>query len=117
MAVEGTGRVEGVGGEGGGRVADVDVIFTPLDHEEDDKRGTGGLSGHSVLANRLIGERRSTNDSLQGRVIRFRHVPTRCVREVVRDTGGGHCRGSVLSLVGLDERRGLENCDAFLGAG
>ena len=82
MVVERTARIESVSGEGGGRVADVDVVFISLDHEEDDKRGACGLSGYSVLANCLIGERCSTNDTLQSRVIRHRHGPSRRVREM-----------------------------------
>ena len=98
MVVERTTGVERVSGEGGGRVADVDMVLISLDHEEDDKRGSCGLSGHSVLANCLIGERCSTNDTLQGSVIRHRHSPSRRVREMVRSTGGGHSWGSVLSF-------------------
>ena len=98
MAVEGTARVECVSGEGGGRVANVDMVFISLDHKEDDERGACGLSGYSVLANCLIGERRSTNDTLQGCVIRHRHGPSRCVREMVRNIGGGHSWGLVLSF-------------------
>ena len=98
VVVERTASVERVSGEGGGRVADVDMVLISLDHEEDDKRGSCRLSGYSVLANCNIGERCSTNDTLQSRVIRHRHGPSRRVRKMVRNTSGGHSWGSVLRV-------------------
>ena len=90
-------------------MANVNVVFISLDHKEDDERGACGLSGYRVLASCLIGGRSPTNDTLQGHVIRHRLTsPSRCVREVVRNTGGVHSWGSVLSSWSvLNERWGL----------
>ena len=111
VIVEWAGRVKQIRREGSGRMAnDVNVVFISLDHKEDNERGAGGLSGYCVLANCLIGGRCPTNDTLQGRVVRHGHSPSRCIREVVRNTSGGHSWGSVLSFGSvLNKRRGLEN--------
>ena len=84
--------IEQVSRKGSGRMANVDVplVFISLYHEEDDERRAGGLSGYIVLANCLIGGRCPTNNTLQGRVIGYGHSPMRRIREVVRDTCGGH---------------------------
>ena len=50
VIVEWAGRVEQIRREGSGRMANVNVVFISLDHEENDERGAGGLSGYCVLA-------------------------------------------------------------------
>ena len=90
VIVEWAGRVEQIRREGSGRMANMDVVFISLDHKEDDERGAGGLSGYCVLANCLIGGCCPTNDTLKGHIIWYGQSPSRCIREVVRNTGGGH---------------------------
>ena len=90
VIVERTGRVHQVGRKGGGRVADMKVVFISLDHKEDDERGARGLGGYSVFANCLCGGRSPANDTLQSSVIRHRDSPLRGIREVVGNRCGGH---------------------------
>ena len=76
---------------------DVDVVFVSLEDEGQDDWRPSRLSSYGVLAFGRGGRGGSPGCRLQDAVAWEKLSPLGRVGKVVRDTGGGHCRGAILS--------------------